>query len=470
MHLKYTRPVVGCLISFFLIVSFGCQPSLITAVKQGDIQKVKSLLNQGVDINATEPSIGATALFGASFKGQTDMVRILLEKKADPDIPSNNGYTPLYAAIQEGHTEIVDLLIEYETNLDIQSRNGWTALMKAVETRKSTMISKLLDTGAKIDIWNNQNATAMDIACQNKMYNVIKNMLEKGASPNATNNKSKITTFMRACIAGDDQIVLMMLNGADINHTSSTGKTALMCAAEKGKAQIVNYLLQAGAKIDAKDETGATAMHYAATDNYINLVNYFIQYGAQPVIAKGHRDNLLATAICHHMSAIHEAKLGQKEKALHCLKVAARDYKAAADKYKMIAEAMRSSAQSHKANLFWVKQASTAYSVLAAIDMANTNERLRALKGKPMSNPDTITLSIERDNFGVKSTVTSDKVWGIGYMSMPREQIVKLESKAKFLSNRSAFCEQSKLLCQDIISCVQVLDDKDMINQCFLKR
>ena len=59
--------------------------ALIEAASRGDINRVRSLLAGGADVN-TKNSDGVTALWIAAAKGHTDIVKTLLEKGVDVNI------------------------------------------------------------------------------------------------------------------------------------------------------------------------------------------------------------------------------------------------------------------------------------------------------------------------------------------------------------------------------------------------
>eukprot|EP00964_Phaeocystis_antarctica_P122364 scaffold86016_cov63-Phaeocystis_antarctica.AAC.3 len=58
-----------------------------------------------------EPHNGPEALLLASEKGDTEVVKLLLDKGASVDEKDQDGDTALMLAIQEGHTEVVKLLL-----------------------------------------------------------------------------------------------------------------------------------------------------------------------------------------------------------------------------------------------------------------------------------------------------------------------------------------------------------------------
>lgn len=57
--------------------------------------------------------LGSTALHLATWKGHTEIARLLIESGADIYAKNNAGYTPLSLAMDGGHTKIIQLLKEY---------------------------------------------------------------------------------------------------------------------------------------------------------------------------------------------------------------------------------------------------------------------------------------------------------------------------------------------------------------------
>lgn len=73
-----------------------------SAAQSGDLDKVISLLDKGVDVNATDGG-GYTALHYAARNGRFDVCKYLLEKKADVNATTKAGMaTPLHRACSAG--------------------------------------------------------------------------------------------------------------------------------------------------------------------------------------------------------------------------------------------------------------------------------------------------------------------------------------------------------------------------------
>jgi len=122
---------------------------LFAAVRQGDAAAVKALLDKGVDVN-TKFRYDATALSYASDRGHLEVVKLLIERKADVNVKDTfYGATPLIWAAQKGHAEIVRALLERgaegkDDALMMGAGAGQTALVKVVLDQKGEFKAETL--------------------------------------------------------------------------------------------------------------------------------------------------------------------------------------------------------------------------------------------------------------------------------------------------------------------------------------
>jgi ankyrin repeat protein len=111
----------------------------------GELQTVRSLVQDaGSAINALSPD-GLTALQLASFFGRAGVVEILLAHGADPNVVSTNAQRicALHGATVGRHAEIVEQLIAAGANVDARSANGQTALEIAMKNGDETVVKLL---------------------------------------------------------------------------------------------------------------------------------------------------------------------------------------------------------------------------------------------------------------------------------------------------------------------------------------
>src|SRR5207244_3751781 len=78
---------------------------------KGDAAKARLLLDHGADINAIDDEYRSTPLGYAARWGNRDVVKLLLERRADPNKAGASWATPLAWARKKGHADIeADLL------------------------------------------------------------------------------------------------------------------------------------------------------------------------------------------------------------------------------------------------------------------------------------------------------------------------------------------------------------------------
>ena len=145
--------------------------ALIKASENGDTETVKMLLEKGADVNAkTMDYFGVTALIQASYYGHTEIVKKLLATKGIlVNKKDNYGSTALIKASHEGHPEIVRLLLDAGANINAITNENITALHVAAiisieppkVDRGTEIVKMLLKEGADVNMKNEYNRTAL---------------------------------------------------------------------------------------------------------------------------------------------------------------------------------------------------------------------------------------------------------------------------------------------------------------------
>lgn len=94
--------------------------------ESGDVDELLRLLPRVNDIDARNRH-GMTALMKAAFFGHEPVVRVLLERGADPNLIRNDRFTALALAAFFGHAETVRTLIEFGAKTEAVTRCGASA-------------------------------------------------------------------------------------------------------------------------------------------------------------------------------------------------------------------------------------------------------------------------------------------------------------------------------------------------------
>ncbi len=112
----------------------------------GDVDELLRLLPYVNDINAHN-RYGMTALMKAAFFGHEPVVRVLLERGADPNLIRSDRFTALALAAFFGHGETVKTLIEFGARTEAVTRAGASARTWA-RARTFEEVARCLDTYA----------------------------------------------------------------------------------------------------------------------------------------------------------------------------------------------------------------------------------------------------------------------------------------------------------------------------------
>lgn len=121
---------------------------LTAAILGSQVSRVASLLRRGAPINAAD-KFGTTPLYRAAVQGEREIVRLLLEAGADPNLESGaeDEGMPLCAAASWGRTEIVRLLLQHGADPSAPDRGPMTALAWAERNRYAEVVDLLLKAG-----------------------------------------------------------------------------------------------------------------------------------------------------------------------------------------------------------------------------------------------------------------------------------------------------------------------------------
>jgi ankyrin repeat protein len=87
--------------------------ALANAIAEGDLGEVKKWLGRRARrINDRRPSSGSTPLSDAAFRGNLEIVKLLLDRGANVNATNRDGNTPLIGAAFMCRTEVVRLLLD----------------------------------------------------------------------------------------------------------------------------------------------------------------------------------------------------------------------------------------------------------------------------------------------------------------------------------------------------------------------
>uniref|UniRef100_A0A7N6A344 NAD(+) ADP-ribosyltransferase n=1 Tax=Anabas testudineus TaxID=64144 RepID=A0A7N6A344_ANATE len=104
------------------------RPDVFSALKFGNSQLVKEILEEDpAQVNSFNQE-GATPLMIAAVSGQLEVVQLMVEKNADIDKQDGvHGWTALMQATYHGNKDIVKYLLSQGADVNLRAKNGYTA-------------------------------------------------------------------------------------------------------------------------------------------------------------------------------------------------------------------------------------------------------------------------------------------------------------------------------------------------------
>ncbi len=237
-------------------------PALLDAIRSGDVQSISAALRSGADSN-TRDETGATALMHAVIYASRECVRLLLDRGADVNAASgygstalmwgagnpavlqlllnrgaavnaqaSDGTTALLVAARYGNAESMRLLLNRRADPQTSSTAREQLLRIAYSNPDPTMLRMLERAGLRLtDVSQLPGPIVSPNVSQPA---VIQRFLALGASPHEEATTATVTLPALSYAAGQGaaaSVALLLDHGADPNAKGSRGLTPLMMAA-----------------------------------------------------------------------------------------------------------------------------------------------------------------------------------------------------------------------------------------------
>ena len=289
------------------------QYELHDAVRSGDVEKVREILESGKSsINCTDP-IGWTPLHWACYKGHVEIVMVLVsEFKADTTIETPYVNSPLITAAINKHDNVVHaLLSDPQCLVDAKGEDGYTALHYSCRYGHVDIVRTLVKHKANVNTRTDIGDTPLKLAAINKHDNVVHVLSDYNCEVYAKDEDTYTALLHLSCERGYDGVVRALLteHKADINLYARTdsGDTSLKLAAINKHDYVVHALLfDSQWLVDAKGQDGYTALHYACRYGHVDIVKILIKHKANVNARTDSGDTPLTLAVRYnHDNVVH---------------------------------------------------------------------------------------------------------------------------------------------------------------------
>lgn len=250
---------------------------LLTAAMQGDVPKLNSLVTTNVTVNAVDPN-KRTALHVAASEGHTDMVKNLLEMRADVTLKDTFGNTPFNDAVREKRDQVVKILRESNESILLSLPGCAAAVQMCEEAYAGNMeqIRRLVENGVSVNDPDYDGRTALHLAVCEGREDVVLYLLDRKADVNCQDRFGG--TPMEDAIRHDRESVQKILldHGATLQGGvgSCAGKICQM--ASEGNLHGVQTLRRNGFDVTEGDYDARTALHLAACNDRVSVLEYLL--------------------------------------------------------------------------------------------------------------------------------------------------------------------------------------------------
>lgn len=238
--------------------------------------------------------------------------RLLDEFQLDPNETDLSDFTPLMYACEHENLDLIKTLVDHKANINILNSEGLTCMLLAIINTCPKVVNYLLKIGFNLNIKHSNCSYLTDAAYLNDKE-ILVSLLDAGCNVDETKEDESgviLNPLWAACERSNFPIVEILLQrGANPIIKSDLNMTALHCAAmaQYENLQIVKLLVDHKCPINMKStQAGETPLFLACNSGYAEIVEYLISLGVdlnacspptrtcfQQAVFRGHKDIII---------------------------------------------------------------------------------------------------------------------------------------------------------------------------------
>jgi ankyrin repeat protein len=189
-------------------------------------------------------------LLEAAAKGNLESVRTALEQGADVNVRDKERSTPLIRAAEAGHAAIVKFLISKGADVKARTETGSTALLET-----------LVGLGDRIQLEHDTKPIEKISESEEtppETIEVVNLLLAAGADVKRKDQSDQSPLGLAVELGTTALVRIFLEHGADPNQSGMDGSKPLNVAVESGRTEVMQLLLSNGADVNGKDNWGYT--------------------------------------------------------------------------------------------------------------------------------------------------------------------------------------------------------------------
>ena len=233
------------------------------------------------------------------YKNNKNIISLLLEKGANPNLDLPNIETPLRFAVAKKDKDVISLLTEKNADINFVDSKKQTPLHRAILDESENMVNFLLEKGAEINHDVKNIETPLRYAISHDKKNMASHLIKDGATIDYL-DKSRWTPIEYSISLNKKEMVSLLKDkGVGINAEDSRKKTPLIWAVYHNNAEMVLYLIELGANPNYFDSEGITPLKYAISKDKLDMIRPLIKNGANPDLEKDAKGNAVSTPLIY---------------------------------------------------------------------------------------------------------------------------------------------------------------------------
>lgn len=212
----------------------------------------------------TQDNEGRTALAWSVIYNNSDILQVLINARAEVDLPKKGGFTPLHLGAELGFAQIMSILIKAQANVNALSETMTTPLYLAAQNGHLDAVELLFkEKGDLISFRPNVNFSALSISIHNKHFEVAEfllNLYDKDQI-NLGSPESANALYWSTCRGNILLSQKLLDRGADDTIAMYDGDTVLHAASYAGSKELLKIFADRGKDINVQNKDGKTPAH-----------------------------------------------------------------------------------------------------------------------------------------------------------------------------------------------------------------
>ncbi|XP_078392197.1 protein phosphatase 1 regulatory subunit 16A isoform X2 [Cetorhinus maximus] len=215
-------------------------------------------------------------LLEAASRNDAEEVRQLLASGIAPDLYNEDGLTALHQCCIDDYEDIVKLLLEAKANVNACDSELWTPLHAAATCGHLHLVQQLIQHGANLMAVNADGNMPYDLCEDDVTLDYIESAMAQQDITQEKIDEARMATE-RWMIK---DIRRLLETDADMNSQNDVGTCLLHIAAANGFTEAAELLLGHKAKVDLKDADGWEPLHAASCWGQVHMVELLVGHGA----------------------------------------------------------------------------------------------------------------------------------------------------------------------------------------------